>query len=127
MCTRERVTIDKEAIKKLVGSVDYDDLKALREESTRMLRNVRLRDRIKFVIYLQKEYVENFERALDWAFRKGLIKKRTRWAFTRFAVVNMIGQIIEEIGKERVKAEEGELAQRMASSSPFFPAEARQG
>ncbi len=97
-----RENIDKDAIKKLIGTIGYDDLKVLRKESTRELSKVRLRDRIKFTIYLQKEYVENFERARDWAFEKGMIKKRTRWAFTKFAVTNVIDMIMKEIDKERI-------------------------
>jgi len=98
---QEREIIDKEAIKKLIEGIGYEDLKILRKESTRELSKVRLRDRIKFTIYLQKEYVENFERARDWTFNHGLIQKRTRWAFTKFAVTNVIDMIMKEIAKEQ--------------------------
>jgi len=57
-----------------------------------------------FRIYLQKEYVENFERALDWSFRKGLIRKKTRWGFAKFAVTNVIDMIMKEIAKEQTAA-----------------------
>lgn len=93
--------MDKAAIKKLVGTINYEDLKELRRETSHELTKVRLRDRIHFSIYLQKEYVEDFERARDWAFAKGLITKRTRWAFTKFAVTNVMDMIKKELVKEQ--------------------------
>lgn len=101
---KERVSIDKQDIKQLIGSISYDDLKFLRNESTRELSKVNLQDRIKFTVYLQKSYVEKFERALGWAFNRGLIQRKTRWAFTKFAIMNIIDQIINEIEKEQMAA-----------------------
>jgi len=90
-------------------------LKALRKEAVRKLSNVRRRDRVFFTIYLQKEYVENFERARDWAFSKGLIKKKTRWAFAKFCVLNIIDQILQEIEKERVGQVNNKTTQEIAN------------
>lgn len=109
--------MDEQGIKNIVENISYDDLKILRKEATRKLSNVRKRDRLYFRIYLQKEYVEDFERALDWAFEKGLILKRTRWAFTKFCVVNVITHIIEDIKKEQL------LAQQSQTGMPLFPNE----
>lgn len=106
--------MDEESIKKVVENISYDDLKILRKEATRKLSNVRKRDRLYFRLYLQKEYVEDFERALDYAFEKGLILKRTRWAFTKFCVVNVIKHILEDKKKEEL------LAQQMQASKPLF-------
>lgn len=118
--------MDNDGIKKLVEGIGYDDLKLLSKEAVRKLSNIRRRDRIYFRIYLQKEHVENFERAKDWAFKKGLIRRPTRWAFTKFAVTNVIDMILREIEKEQVEAENEALAQRMTNTSPFAPAEAKQ-
>ncbi len=106
MIEKERVTIDKQDIKKLIESIGYDDLKVLRAESTRELSRVRLQDRIKFCVYLPKEYVEKFEQARDWAFEKRLIKKKTRWAFTKLCVVNVMTRILEEKAKEQLIAQQ---------------------
>ena len=111
--------MDKDSLKKLIENVDYDDLKELKKEASRKLSSVRNRDRLFFRIYLQKEFVENFVRALDWAFNRGLIKKRTRWAFAKFAVINVIDQIVTEIEKERIIRENEEMARRTASTNPF--------
>jgi len=116
---KERVTIEKQDIKTLIESISYDDLKLLRNESTRELSKVNLQDRIKFTVYLQKSYVEKFERALGWAFKRGLILRKTRWAFTKFAIMNIIDQIITELDKEQVTKENEELARRNASTNPF--------
>lgn len=119
--------MDKDSLKRLIENVDYDDLKELKKEATRKLSSVRNRDRLFFRIYLQKEFVENFVRALDWAFNRGLIKKRTRWAFAKFAVINVIDQIITEIDKERIARENEELARRAANTNPFEVGSIRQG
>ncbi len=111
--------MDKDRIKELIENVDYDDLKELKNEATRKLSSVRNRDRLFFRIYLQKEFVVNFERARDWAFNKGLIKKRTRWAFAKFAVINVIDQILTEVEKERITRENEEIARRSASMNLF--------
>lgn len=119
--------MDKDRLKELIESVDYDDLKELKKEATRKLSSVRNRDRLFFRIYLQKEFVENFERARDWAFNKGLIKKRTRWAFAKFAVINVIDQIITEAENERINRENEEINRRSASTNPFDLAGVRSG
>lgn len=92
--------MDEQGIQKIVETINYDDLKLFKKEAVRKLSNVRKRDRIYFRIYLQKEFVESFEQAIDWAFNKGLIKRKTRWAFTRFCVVNVISMIMKEIEKK---------------------------
>lgn len=119
ICKKERIIIDEQGIKKLVDSIGYDDLKSLQKEAVRKLSNVRRRGRVFFTVYLQKEYVEDFERALDYAFEKGLILKKTRWAFTKFCVVNVIKHILEDRKKEQINKEKGELARRNASTDPF--------
>lgn len=101
MDLKERIIIDEHEIKKLMDSIGYEELKVLRKEAVRKLSNVRRRGRVFFTIYLQKDYVENFERARDWAFSRGLIQKRTRWAFAKFAVTNVIDMIMKEIEKEQ--------------------------
>lgn len=111
--------MDEQQLKSFVDSIGYEDLKVLRQESNRKLSNIRRRDRVFFTIYLQKEYVENFERARDWAFGKGLIKKRTRWAFTKFAITNVIDMVIKEMEKETVEKENAELALRTSNPDPF--------
>ncbi|MFH1769093.1 MAG: hypothetical protein ABH833_00305 [Parcubacteria group bacterium] len=118
--------MDEEEVKRLLESIDYEDLKVLRKESNRKLSNIRRRDRVFFTIYLQKEYVENFELARDWAFAKGLIKKRTRWAFTKFAITNVIDMVIKEKENEWINTENEELARRNASTNPFDPGRVRQ-
>ncbi len=119
MNRQERIIIDEHEIKKFVDSVGYEDLKTLRKEAVRKLSNVRRRDRVFFTIYLQKEYVENFERARDWAFEKGMINKRTRWAFTKFSITNVIDMILKEMEKERINRENEEMARRAANTDPF--------
>lgn len=109
--------MDKDDIKKLIDNIGYDDLKLLRKESTRELSKVRLRDRIKFTIYLPKEYSIKYERAVSWAFERGLIKKKTRWAFTRFAVTNVIDMIVREMDKEGITPENGKTTQETTNLS----------
>lgn len=104
MSKQERITIDEHGIKKLLDDIGYEDLKLLRKESERKLSNIRRRDRVFFTIYLTKEHVEGFVKACDWAYEKGLIKKRTRWAFTRFCITNIISMILNEITKEQAAA-----------------------
>jgi hypothetical protein len=106
----------KDSLKELVENIDYDDLKDLRKIATHKLSLVRHRDRLYFRIYLPKEFVINFERARDWAFSRGLIKKKTRWAFAKFAVMNVIDQIMKEIDKEQLNA-----AQSRSSEPLFVP------
>lgn len=106
-------------MKKFVDSIGYEDLKTLRKEAVRKLSNVRRKGRVFFTIYLQKEYVENFERARDWAFEKGMIGKRTRWAFAKFSITNVIDMILKEMEKERIIRENEELARRAANTDPF--------
>lgn len=115
----------KQEIKELLENVDYDDLKDLRNEATKKLSDVRNRDRLFFRIYLPKEHVENFERAVDWAVKKGMIKKKTRWAFAKFCVLNVIDQILLEIEKEKVLRQKDDMALRATNPSPFVPAEVR--
>lgn len=107
----------KDSLKKLIENIDYNDLKDLKKEATRKLSFVRSRDRLYFRIYLQKEFVEKFERAKDWAFTKGLIKKKTRWSFAKFAIMNIIDQIITEIDKEQL------VTAQSRSSVPLFAPE----
>ena len=119
MSKKERIIIDEQGIKKLVDSIGYDDLKTLRKEAVRKLSNVRRKGRVFFTIYLQKDYVVNFERARDWAFDKGMIAKRTRWAFAKFAVTNVIDMILKEMEKERINKENEEMARRNVSTNSF--------
>lgn len=117
ICKKERIIIDEHDIKKLIDSIGYDDLKALKEQAVRKISNVRRRDRLFFTIYLTKEHVESFERAIDWTFEKGLIKRRTRWAFTRFCIVNVISMVVKEIEKEQRGQINNKTSQEITDSS----------
>ena len=100
-------------------------MKTLREETVKELKKVRLKGRLKFAIYLPKENRESFEIALRWAHTKGLIAKPTNWAFTKFAVMNVIEMINNEIEKERVQKENEEMAQRVYNSPTSVPGNIR--
>ena len=111
--------MDQNDLKKFIENVDYDDLKLLKKLATKKVSSVRNRDRMFFRVYLQKEYVEKFERTLDWAFSHGVIKKRSRWGFAKFALVNVMDMIEEEMKKEQVERENAELALRASNPNPF--------
>lgn len=119
--------METDDIKSIVGTMTYNDLKQLKIEATKKLKSVRFRDRIKFTLYLPKEYKERFEVALRWAVDHSVINASSRWAFTKFAVVNMIDMIEKEMEKERIEKENEELARRAANSALFVPGEVRQG
>lgn len=111
--------MDELRIKSLIDSIDYNDLEMVRKESGKKLRAIRRRDRVFFTIYLQKEYVENFEKARDWAFSKGIIARKTRWAFTKFAITNIIDMVMKEIEKEWIDKENAEMVRRASNTNPF--------
>jgi len=111
--------MDQNDLKKIIESVDYNDLKLLKKLATKKVSSVRNRDRMFFRVYLQKEYVEKFERTLDWAFSHGVIKRRSRWAFAKFAIVNVMDMIEEEMRKEQIERDDAELALRALNPNPF--------
>jgi hypothetical protein len=54
-----------------------------------------------------------------------MIKKRTAWAFTKFAVINAIDIIMKEIEKEQVIQANDKTSQRIANPLTFGVAEVR--
>jgi len=118
--------MEKDEIKKIISSIDFDELKLLREETVKEIKKVRLKDRIKFALYLPKEDRQNYEIAKRWAYSHGVIKKNSNWAFTKFAIKNVIEMIIKEIEKEQAQKEIEELALRNANRIPPVNDEVRQ-
>ncbi len=84
----------------LIESMSLKDVKALRTQVTKRIKSIRQEKRLRMELYVQAEYRDAFDKAMQWAYEQGLIKKPTKWGFAKFAVVNVVNMINQEIDKK---------------------------
>lgn len=77
------------------------ETKGLRDMLTKDLQNKKRRKSKSITVYVQAEFRDAYEIAKSWAHEKNLTKKKTDWAFAKFAITNTIQMILEEKERER--------------------------
>ncbi len=85
-----------------LDSLDLNALKKLLEEVNCRIKNEKSKNMFKTNVTIPAEYRGHFEAATEWAYKRNLINKRSRWAFCKFAIINTINFILGEIEKEKL-------------------------
>lgn len=62
---------------------------------------MRKRKNLSLTVYVPAETRDSFNTAKKWAFERELTKTDSNWAFAKFALLNTIQIIVEQIEKER--------------------------
>ena len=96
--------MEEDVVKKL-SELTLPELKNLRHLATKKITNIRMSKSLRVVVYLQAEVREQFETALLWAFENGLIKRKTKWSFAKFSILNTMNLIQEEIKKKQLESQ----------------------
>jgi len=78
-----------------------DESQELRKKLSKNIKAIRKRKNLSLTVYVQAEVRDSFETARKWAFERGLTKTDSNWAFAKFALLNTIQIVIDQIEKER--------------------------
>jgi len=81
--------------------MSLEESQQLRKKISKNIKSIRKRRNLSLTVYVQAEVRDSFETARAWAFERGLTKTNSNWAFAKFALVNTIQMIIDQIEKER--------------------------
>lgn len=98
--------------KAILGALDFNRLKALRDEASRMIEAERSKKAKRVNTYIPAEVRDDFDAAVKWAYERGLIKRPSEWLFCQMAARNAILYIIEQ-----KRAEDLEKARTAAAMS----------
>lgn len=81
--------------------MSLEESQELRKRISKNIKSIRKRRNLSLTVYVQAEVRDSFETARKWAFERELTKTDSNWAFAKFALVNTIQMIIDQIEKER--------------------------
>jgi len=81
--------------------MSLEESQALRKKISQNIKSIRKRRNLSLTVYVQAEVRDSFETARKWAFERGLTKTDSNWAFAKFALLNTIQIILNQIEDER--------------------------
>ena len=88
-------------IDQLLSGMSLEESQELRKKISKNIKSIRTRRNLSLTVYVQAEVRDSFETARKWAFDRGLTKTDSNWAFAKFALLNTIQIVIDQIEKER--------------------------
>jgi hypothetical protein len=81
--------------------MSLEESQALRTKISKNIKSIRKRRNLSLTVYVQAEVRDSFEIARKWAFERGLTKTDSNWAFAKFALLNTIQIVLNQIAQER--------------------------
>jgi len=99
-----------------VGHMDILSAKRLRTQLSKRISAIRVTDTIRLVTFVSAEKKTVMDIGIQWLYDNQLIKKKSKYAFLKFAVENTLKLILDE----REKQEKIEL-QKIAYMSQIEP------
>jgi len=94
------VTMENLNTQIITGNHDLNKLKEIRDAATKQIKRLRDEKTIRIPAYVPAELRESLDRAVEYAFIKGFIKKPTRWGLAKFALANTITLLINQKEQE---------------------------
>lgn len=96
--------------------MSLEESQQLRAKISKNIKSIRKKRNLSLTVYVQAEVRDSFETARKWAFERGLTKTDSNWAFAKFALLNTIQIVLNQIEAERnappgpleIPAEQGE-------------------
>lgn len=85
----------------ILSEMSLEESQELRKKISKNIKSIRKRKNLSLTVYVQAEVRDSFEIARKWAFKQGLTKTDSNWAFAKFALLNTIQIIREQIERER--------------------------
>jgi len=103
-------------IDQILSEMSLEESQALRAKVSKNIKSIRKKRNLSLTVYVQAEVRDSFETARKWAFARGLTKTDSNWAFAKFALLNTIQIVLNQIKEERnappepleIPAEQGE-------------------
>lgn len=81
--------------------MSLEESQDLRTKISKNIKSIRKRRNLSLTVYVQAEVRDSFETARKWAFEHNLTKTDSNWAFAKFALLNTIQIILNQIEVER--------------------------
>ena len=88
-------------IDQILSGMSLEESQQLRAKISKNIKSIRKRRNLSLTVYVQAEVRDSFETARKWAFEQGLTKTDSNWAFAKFALLNTIQIILNQIREER--------------------------
>ncbi|MDD5614973.1 MAG: hypothetical protein PHH85_02090 [Candidatus Methanoperedens sp.] len=83
-------------VKEILGTLDFNRLKELRNEASKMIQVARNRKAMRVNTYIPAEVRDDFDTAVQWAYEHKIIKKPSKWLFCQMVARNGILYIMEQ-------------------------------
>jgi len=88
-------------IDRLLSGMSLEESQELRKKISKNIKSIRKRKNLSLTVYVQAEVRDSFETARKWAFEREFTKTDSNWAFAKFALLNTIQMIMDQVEKER--------------------------
>jgi len=88
-------------IDQILSNLSLEESQELRNKVSKNIKSIRKRRNLSLTVYVQAEVRDSFEIARKWAFERGLTKTDSNWAFAKFALLNTIQIVLNQIAEER--------------------------
>ena len=88
-------------IDQILSGMSLEESQELRAKVSKNIKSIRKRKNLSLTVYVQAEVRDSFETARKWAFKRGLTKTDSNWAFAKFALLNTIQIVLNQIEVER--------------------------
>ena len=80
-----------------IGLMTLEEKLALRKRIQGKISEDRKNKNLRVTSFIPASKISDFNLVRDWAFEQGFMPKNTNWAFTKFAVLNMIDLLLTEM------------------------------
>ena len=88
-------------IDQILSNLTLEESQELRNKVSKNIKSIRKRRNLSLTVYVQAEVRDSFETARKWAFERGLTKTDSNWAFAKFALLNTVQLVLNQIEAER--------------------------
>ncbi|MBU1067652.1 hypothetical protein KKE60_07675 [Patescibacteria group bacterium] len=105
--------------KSKIESLDILTAKKLRDQLSKRISKIRTTDTLQITTFISAEKINALEQAIQWAYENKLLKKKTRYAFLKFAVENTIKLILTERNRqETIRLQQEALKSQIEPNIP---------
>ena len=101
-----------------IGNMDIFTAKEYRAEATKRIAYLRSKDTIKLETVMSAEKKNALILSINWLHTHGFIKKKTRYAFLKFAVEKMMENILAQHEKEQAQLQQQAIRNSQSQPQP---------
>lgn len=112
--------MDETSINQSISEMDILTSKKLQKNIGKHISKLRSKDTVKLESFVSAEKKNALLLSIDWLFTHGFIKKKTRYAFLKFAVDEMMKNVLAQHEKEQAQKQQEAIRSSQGQAQPAY-------